>query len=488
MDARRYERALQRAHEKRLTFTGFASSLAPHESPASRAISSLRTPEDVQRVFGGLDDHEIELLAYDLDFWARREQVPPDVFALCFIMAGRGFGKTWCGARWTIKKAWQAKTVGALIGPTAADVRDTMIRGPSGIMALSPPWFMPKYEPSKRRVTWPNGVYALCYSADKPDRLRGPNCGWAWGDEPASWKHDMAAIDQLPFVLRIGTRADPPQLLLTGTPRPLRKIEEMLFPRSADGAFDHTRLLPGTVLRTGSSLNNAANLAPTAVANMRALANTRWGQQEVGGKLLLDVPGAIFGSAKWRRIDADPVSYALQNCARRIVSVDPSPTSETGSDESGIIVEGSRTSNLYGADGAQLKVVSVLADRSRRASPREWAAAAINAYVEFDCDALVVEVNTGGEMVEDLVRTVAGEMGVQVNVKPVRATSAKSKRAEPVSALAEAGRIEFIGTFPRLEAQLAKFTGVNGRRDDRADAFCWGVHDLVFSDQFFAIY
>lgn len=459
----------------------FAEGLAPHESPASRMVQTAGSRAQLAKLFGGLDDKEVELLVYDLDFWARREQSPPDKFSTCFVMAGRGFGKTWCGARWVIKKAWQAKSVGALIGPTAADVRDTMIRGASGILALSPPWFTPKYEPSKRRVTWPNGVYAICYSADKPDRLRGPNAGWGWGDEPASWKHDMAAVDQLPLVLRIGSREDPPQLLLTGTPRPLKKIEELLFANA-----ETQELKPGVVLRTGSSLSNFANLAPSAVANMRALANTRWGQQEVLGRLLFDVPGAIFGSAKWGRVEADAHEYA-QQLDRRIVSVDPSPTSETGSDETGIIVQGCKSSTLFGADGVPLKRVSVLADLSRRASPREWATTAIRAYLEWGCDALVVEVNTGGEMVETLISTVAGEMGVSVNVKPVRATSAKSKRAEPVSALAEAGRVEFVGTFPKLEAQLSKFTGIAGRRDDRADAFCWGVHDLVFAEQFYCV-
>jgi phage terminase large subunit-like protein len=151
------------------------------------------------------------------------------------MLAGRGFGKTWAGARWAITKAREARSIGALIGPTAADVRDTMIRGQSGILALSPPWFMPVYEPSKRRVTWPNGIYAVCYSADKPDRLRGPNTGWVWGDEPATWKHEMAAVKQIPLFNRIGTKQRPPQTLLTGTPRPLKALEELLFETDSRG-------------------------------------------------------------------------------------------------------------------------------------------------------------------------------------------------------------------------------------------------------------
>lgn len=464
----------EKAQGKRLAFAGFLDGLKPDESPALAMVRRAGNRAGLERVFGNLTDPEIEALVYDLDFWARREQCPPDVFATCFIMAGRGFGKTWAGARWVIKKAWEAKTIGALVGPTAADVRDTMIRGSSGILALSPPWFMPVYEPSKRRVTWPNGVYAICYSADKPDRLRGPNCGWSWGDEPASWKHEMAALDQLPLVLRIGTKIRPPQLLLTGTPRPLKKIEKLLFGEKPE----KKQLLPGVVLRTGSSLANRANLAPDTVRLMKSLMNTRWGQQEVLGRLLMDVPGAIFGSAKWGRIEAeDPIAYAKAQCERRIVAVDPAPTSETGSDESGIIGMGSRT-----VDG--LKHVDIIADRSKRDSPRGWANAAIDLYVELGADCLVVEVNTGGEMVEELITTVARERGIEIIVKPVRATSAKSKRAEPVSALAESSRIHFVGQFVKLEDQLSKFTGINGRRDDRADTLCWGVHELAFGEQF----
>jgi len=473
---------------KHLGFDALAASLGPEESIASRIAATIKTRDELVRFFDGLTQADVEAIVFSLDFWARRQQIPPNwLWTVCLALAGRGFGKTYMGSRWSIGKARENKGVGALIGPTAADVRDTMIRGPSGILSLSPPWFMPKYEPSKRRLTWPNGAVALCYSADKPDRLRGTNTSWVWGDEPVTWKHEMAALDQIPMFNRIGTKESPPQTLLTTTPKPLKKLEALMKD-------------PTTALVTGSSLANAAFLAPTTIANMRNLANTRWGKQEVLGQLLMDVPGAIFGSAKWGRVDADPLTYAM-TLDRRIVSVDPAPTSEVGSDEWGIIAQGVKNSALIGPDGMPLKRVSILADRSVHGSPRAGALAAIQTYFDFKCDTLVCEVNSGGEMVETIIQTVAAELGVYVNVKSVRAREQKSKRAEPVSALAETGRIEFVGptfddneggmtpklvTFPKLEKQLEKFTGVNGRRDDRADAMNWGVHELVFADQFFA--
>lgn len=462
------------ARLKRLDLSGVIEKLGPEDSIAGYLVKRAGSRDELRRLFSGVDPKALANLVFSLDFWARRQQIPPEwKWDVCVMLAGRGFGKTFAGARWAIAKAQRGKTNGALIGQTAADVRDTMIKGPSGILALSPPWFRPRYEPSKRRLTWPNGVFAICYSADKPDQARGPNTGWVWGDEPASWKDEMAMLDQVPMFNRIGSELDPPQTLLTGTPRPLKKLEELIKK-------------PTTALVSGSSLANRAFLAPSTVRNMRALSKTRWGKQEVLGQLLMDVPGAIFQSAKWRRVDADPLEYR-NRLEQVVVAVDPAPTSETGADESGIIVEGSRTEN-------GLKVVSVLKDLSKRETPKEWAAIAIRAYIEFRADALVVEVNTGGEMTETLVKSVAEEMGVVVNVKPVRAREAKSKRAEPVAALAESGRIEFVSPittddgkevqFPKLEKQLEKFTGINGRRDDRADAMCWGVHELAFSEQF----
>lgn len=462
---------------ERSWYLEIAEKLGPEDSIAAY-LARKAGRDGLRELFMSLTDQQVATLVFDNDFWARRQQIPPEtLWEVCLALAGRGFGKTWMGARWVNEKARTSRYIGALVGPTAADVRDTMVRGSSGIIALAPPWALPIYEPSKRKVTWPNGLYAICYSADKPDRMRGPNTNWCWGDEPVSWKNEMEAIDQIPLFNRIGTALAPPQLLLTGTPKPLKKLEALIKKQ-------------GTVVVTGSSLANRANLSPTTVRNMTAMRGTRWGRQEVLGELLMDVPGAIFGTANWKYVHADPHEYA-KTLARRIVAVDPAPTSDDGSDESGIIVEGLRYEN-------DLEHVAVLKDASLRGSPREWAAVAIHEYIAFDCDALVVEVNTGGEMVETIIKTVAAEMGVSVNVISVRAREAKSKRAEPVSAMAETGRIEFVGEpqtddhgepcgyFPKLEKQLAKFTGQAGRRDDRTDAMCWGIHDLAFREQFVA--
>jgi phage terminase large subunit-like protein len=447
-------------------FNFFADKLGPEDSVASYLVKRCGSRAALREFLGALSDAEIYALVHDPHFWARRQQIVPDgIWTTCLMLAGRGFGKTFAGAVFANDEAKRGLGRGALIGPTYTDVNETMIAGESGILAVAPPWFTPVHEKTHAKLTWPNGIKAKGYSADKPDRLRGPNCAWGWGDEPASWKYEMAALDQVPLIVRIGTEENPPRTLLTGTPKPFKKLKALAEK-------------PGTVLVRGSSLANKF-LAPSALREMAAMIGTRWGKQEVLGEMLFDVPGAIFGSAKWGRIEADPHEYA-KTLERRIVAVDPAPTSESGSDETGIIVEGVRTV-------ANLRRISVLKDASLRASSREWAAQAIREYLAFQCDALVVETNTGGELVETVITTVAQEMGVTVNVRSVRAREAKSKRAEPVSALAETGRIEFVGHFDKLEKQIETFTGQAGRRDDRTDAMCWGVHELAFGEQFFFI-
>lgn len=458
--------------------------LPPGYSVARYLVELAGSREQLYRLFGRATDAEIAALATDLYFWARREQLPPahDDWDVLAIIAGRGFGKTWTGTLFCTEMARRGKEPGALIAATEADYRDTMIEGPSGLLAQAPPDFKPRFVPSKRRVVWPNGVYAQCYSADKPDRMRGPNTGWAWADELTSWSHDLAAYDQIGFFNRIGKR---PKVLVTTTPKPLKKFREILYGMREEDQRSR-KLLPGIILRTGSSFDNAANLAESTLARWRQLEGTELYRQELLGELLLDAPSVLFAKALPRMVAGrirveDVPGWARAELERRIVAVDPAQSSGSKSDEHAIIVEGSRTMNGFSH-------VYVLADRSCKGTPNEWATAAVRAAVEFSCDAVVAEVNTGGEMVESTIRTAAQELGVAIEVVSVRAREKKSKRAEPVAMLGEVGRIHLVNELPKLENQLERFSGVNGRRDDRADAMCWGVHHLALDAQFFAFY
>ncbi|MCL6640250.1 MAG: terminase family protein, partial [Candidatus Rokubacteria bacterium] len=194
-----------------------------------------------------LTDEQAAELLYDWRFWARPEQLPPEGdWRVWLLLAGRGFGKTRTGAEW-VRAQVESGRCGrlALVAPTAADVRDVMVEGESGILAVSPPWFRPVYEPSKRRLTWPNGAIATTYSADEPDRLRGPQHDGAWCDEIASWKYPEA-WDMLMFGLRLGRD---PRVVVTTTPKPVRLVRDLLA-------------LPTTAVTRGSTYDNAENLAP----------------------------------------------------------------------------------------------------------------------------------------------------------------------------------------------------------------------------------
>jgi phage terminase large subunit-like protein len=143
-------------------------------------------------------------LKYHWRFWARPNQLPPEGnWTTWLLLAGRGFGKSRCGAEWVREKAFQNPGCRiALVGETAADTRKVMVEGESGVLAISPPDFMPEYSPANRTLTWPNGSMAETYNATQPDQLRGPQHHFAWCDELAKWQYMQDSWDQLQFGLR----------------------------------------------------------------------------------------------------------------------------------------------------------------------------------------------------------------------------------------------------------------------------------------------
>ena len=374
---------------------------------------------------------------------ARAEQVAPaGDWSTWLYMAGRGSGKTRAGAEWVHEQIAAGCRRIALVGATAADVRDVMVEGESGILATARPGARPDYEPSRRRITWPGGAIATTYSAEEPERLRGPQHDGAWADELGAWKYE-AAWDMLLLGLRLGAE---PRALVTTTPRPTKLVRSLLSDAN-------------TVTTRGSTYDNRDNLAPSYFASIiTRYEGTRMGRQELMGELVDDVPGALWTLSllDGLRVQAAP------DLARVIVAVDPAVTSGAESDETGIVVVG------IGADGHGY----VLADRSCRMSPDGWARRAAQAYHEYQADRLIVEDNQGGEMVAFLLGTV----DATVPIKRIRASRGKRLRAEPVAALYEQGRVHHVGTYPDLEDQMASFTGDGGEHDDRVDAM---VHALT---------
>jgi phage terminase large subunit-like protein len=406
-------------------------------------------PADERRaLLDALSDDEARRLEYDWLYWSRPEQrAPAGDWRTWLVLAGRGFGKTRTGAEWVREQAESGRCGRlALVAPTAADARDVMVEGESGILAICPRRFRPLYEPSKRRLTWPNGSLATLYSADEPDRLRGPQHDCAWCDEAGVWRFPDA-WDMLQFGLRLG--ADP-RVVVTTTPKPVRLVREL--------ATD-----PTTTVTRGSTYDNAANLAPAFLDQIvRRYEGTRLGRQELHAELLDDTPGALWTRAAIENLRVK----AAPDLTRIVVAIDPAVTSGEDADETGIVVAGK------GVDGHAY----VLKDLTCRLSPDGWARRAVNAYHELSADRIIAEVNNGGDLVEQVIRTVDR----RVSYRKVHATRGKRVRAEPVAALYEQSKVHHVGMFADLEDQQCSFTpdGYDGS-PDRVDALVWALTELM---------
>ena len=414
-------------------------------------------------VLRDLSKTDARALLHDWRVWARPQQLPPPGdWTTWLVLAGRGFGKTRCGAEWirasvcgrTPLTAGSHRRV-ALVAETAADARDVMVEGESGLLSVHPPGFRPLHEPSKRRLTWPNGAVATLYNAVEPDQLRGPQHDLAWSDELAKWRHAEATWTQLQFGLRLGAR---PRQCVTTTPRPIKTLKAILED-------------PDSVITRGSSYDNLANLAPAFIQRIvRRYEGTRLGRQELNGEILEESPGALWTRAMIDALRTDDTPELV----RIVVAIDPAATSGAGSDETGIVAAG------LGEDGHGY----VLEDLSLRGSPDAWGRTAVNAYRRWNADRIVGEVNNGGEMIEHVIRTI----DPAVSYKAVRASRGKAVRAEPVAALDEQGSVHHVGAFPELEDQMcamrADFDRASaGFSPDRADARVWAITELMLHGQ-----
>lgn len=368
------------------------------------------------------------------------------------LLAGRGFGKTRAGAEelgWQLLKnpGWR----GAIVAPTAADARDTCMEGESGLLACLPPGMVESWSRSNAELLLKNGSRVKLFSADAPERLRGPQHHVAWADELAAWR-DPEALDQLRFGLRLGRN---PQLIVTTTPKPVPMLRDLI-----------KREGQGVVLTRGHTFENSKNLAPAALAELKArYSGTRLGRQELFAEVIEDVAGAL-----WQREAIDRARVAQAPALTRIViAVDPAVTHGERADLTGVVAAG------LGESGQ----VYVLADLSAALPPALWARRVAQLYETLSADLVIGEVNQGGDLVESVLRTVAPDLPYRA----VRANRGKLLRAEPVAALYEQARVHHVGLLPALEDEMCRFAPGAIAQDspDRVDALVWAITELLRS-------
>lgn len=413
-------------------------------------------PEDErERIKASLTDEEAEALLWDWRAWARPNQLAPEGDWLTWlVLAGRGFGKTRCGAEW-VREEVTAKRAGriALIAETQKDLEEVMVFGESGINSVFPPHQRPRITKKPVRIEFHTGAVAFGYNATEPDQLRGPQFDLAWGDELAKWRYAKETWDQLQFGLRLGER---PRTIVTTTPRPIPVLKEILHSET-------------TVVTRGITTDNQANLARSFIKTITdKYAGTRLGRQELSAEILDDVPDALWTRAALDRDRRKPDKVPALR--RVVVAIDPAAKKNDAADDgaaTGIVVAG------VGEDGRGY----VLDDATCRESPNGWARLAVACYDRYEGDCIVGEVNNGGDMVESTVKVVRST----VPFKSVHASRGKWTRAEPIAALYEQGRISHVGTFSMLEDEMVNF-GPNGMvgnaSPDRVDALVWALTEL----------
>lgn len=488
-----------------------------------RAITgSLRSPWDEDGEQGGRPAQLPPGHPRSLYWWLPR-------FWFWVNVSGRGAGKTRSAAElvfWRRRHGYGREI--ALVGQTAADVRDVIIEGPSGILARSPKDDVPDYQPSKRRLTWKNGDRATAYSGDEPGQLRGPNIDTAILDEFAKYKKAAETLSNVKLCLRA---SDYPCGYITTTPVPspemralvrdMRLWEEHLRatigadpdPKKLPGAEkgphlalavgewvrrggDRTKLLlpgktgpelPPVVLVNEPMSANEKNLAPEFKRQLeREYEGTRLGRQELLGELLEDVEGALWtqstldasrgkrfkvyegGEARtvWMVFDAAKELWRpVPDLVWVVVAVDPATTSGEGSDDTGIVV------GALGTDDHAY----VFEDATCHETPEGWASKTVGLYDKWRADLVVGEVNNGGDLVEAVLRT----QDQHVSYGKVHASRGKQVRAQPVASLFEQGKVHLLGTFNKLEDEMTSWVPGHGRSPNRVDALVWLISKLM---------
>lgn len=414
--------------------------------------------EEVQELLEKLGPARVEELQHTWAFWARPEQLEPKGnWNIWIALAGRGWGKTRAGAEWVRHRIMKGDGIVHCVAPTKGDVRRVMVEGDSGLLKVC--WAgdktyrgatlgYPTWSPTNNTLTWENGAKAVFFSAEDPERLRGPQAYSAWCDELCAWRNAQETWDMMQFGLRLGRH---PKVFVTTTPKTTKLLRSIVA--------DET-----TVISKGSTYDNAANLAGTFLdAIKKTYEGTRLGRQELYAEILDEASGALWNRQLLAKCEVERDQVPHLN--RIVVSIDPAVTANAESDMTGVIVAGIDVNGI----------VYVLEDHTDRYSPKEWASKAVQLYRDHMADRVVAERNQGGDMVRHTLHTEDETLPVRL----VHASKGKMARAEPVSALYEQGKVKHVRGLNDLEDQMVQWEPLGSiGSPDRLDALVWAVTDL----------
>lgn len=432
--------------------------------------------DHLEAELGGLDE-----LPWDWSWIGRPSQQIPltDDWSTLLALAGRGFGKTLMGSEWirqvddawlTLRRAPEGTRLRiALLGRTAADVRDTLVQGESGILAVYPPSLrdLVHYIPSRRRVDLPGGGMITCFSADEPDQLRGPQFHIGVADELAAHKQvkgadNLTAWQNLQFAVRLGNC---PQIAAMTTPKRVASIKKIL---------KDAKINPRIILRRGKTSDNV-HLDPVWFqALLDTYDGTEMGRQELGGEMLGAVVGALVSEDKLNITRVSELPH-ISGPWLKYVGLDPS-TSENFRDEAGIVV-------VYVPRIAPVskRHAYVIEDQTDQYTPDQWAEQAVRLAHQHGAT-IIAEVNQGGAMVKNALAQVAKDMDIPC--PPIRETwssKAKAIRAEPVGIAFARGRVHLVGSeMELLEDELTSWTPTDTYSPNRLDAMVFGVVAGIF--------
>jgi len=427
--------------------------------PITAADLRALPDEEVAAVMKQLGPAKAEELRHTWEFWARPNQLEPkgNDWDIWVALAGRGWGKTRAGAEWVRHRIRKGDKIVHCVAPTKGDVRRVMVEGDSGLLNVC--WKgdktykgkdlgFPDWSPTNNTLTWENGAKAVFFSAEDPERLRGPQAYSAWCDELCAWRNAQETWDMLQFGLRLGNH---PQIFITTTPKTTKLLRNILGDEK-------------TVTSTGSTYDNSANLASTFLDAVRkTYEGTRLGRQELYAEILDEASGALWSRQLLAGCEVEKDQVPDLN--RIVVSIDPAITSNKESDMTGIVVAGIDVNGI----------AYVLADYTGRYTPQQWAARAVSLFEEYQADRIVAERNQGGDMVRHTLQTESET----VPVKLVHASRGKMARAEPVSALYEQNKVRHVKGLNDLEDQMVTWEPLGSiGSPDRLDALVWAITDL----------